>query len=249
MSIQENGLIPQAELSAAYRFAAQRQAERVREGAAIIGHKVGYTNMSQWNGMGIRAPMWGAMYNDSVIEAGSGPFRYDASAIHGPRLEPELVVHFSKDPVMGAGHDALIECIDWVAHGFEIVMSRRDGKAPTVAQSIENGGNHGALLLGAPMPVAELGVSPAQALAGIGVELFCDGELMESGTSSIVLGHPLNAVAHLMEGLQREGMAPLKAGDIVSTGTMTAAYNVTPGQRWTSTLAGAPLGGLDITFE
>jgi len=197
----------------------------------------------------VSAPMWGAMYDDSVVEIGGGPARHGLAAYHGPRIEPEIAVHFSEAPPPDAGIEDLIQCIDWVAHGYEIVLSLADGAPVTAARAIGNGGMHGALLLGARRPTGELGADPVQALAGIGVELYCDGELKDTGTSGSVMGSPLNAIVHLMEGLRREGQTPIRAGDLITTGTMTGAHPIAPGQRWATALSGTRLAGLDVTFE
>lgn len=238
-----------SELSAAYRAAAEREAQRVSQGAVIIGHKVGFTNTSTWKQLGATEPMWGAMYDDSVIDATGKPFRYSLAPFHGPRIEPELVVRFRQAPPADATRETLLECIEWVAQGYEIVVSPLDGKPPTVAQAIANGGMHGALLLGAPRPVAELGADLENRLQHIKVDLCCDGDLKEAGASAIVLGNPLNSILHLMKGLENHGRPPLKAGDIVTTGTMTAAYPIAAGQRWTTTLSGLDLPDLDVFFD
>lgn len=238
-----------SELSAAYRAAAEREAQRVSQGAVIVGHKVGFTNTSTWKQLGATEPMWGAMYDDSVVQATDRPFNYSLAPFHGPRIEPEIVVGFSKAPPADATLDALLECIDWMAQGYEIVVTPVDGKPPTVAQAIANGGMHGALLVGVQRPLAELGADQANRLEDIKVELHCDGELKEAGTSAIVLGNPLNSILHLMKGLENEGRPPLEAGDVVTTGTMTAAYHIAAGQRWTTTLSGLDLPDLDVVFE
>jgi len=43
--------------------------------------------------------------------------------------------------------------------------------------------------------------------------------------------------------------APVQAGEIVTTGTLTAALPVSPGQTWTTVIEGIDLSGLSITFE
>lgn len=242
-------LVSPSELSAAYRVASDRSARRVARGTAIKGYKVGYTALSRWKELGITAPMWGAMYDDSVVQAATGLWRYRLPEIHGPRIEPELVVHFHEAPDPDASVAGMLACIDWVAHGFEIVVTPLDGKQPTVPEAIMNGGMHGILVLGEARPIADLGADPDTALQHIGVELYCDGVLKEAGSGANVMGSPLKAIRALMAGLEREGMARIKAGDIVSTGTMTAAFPITPGQRWTTRLSGTTLPGLDVVFE
>lgn len=238
-----------AELSAAYRLAAAREAERVSRGARVIGRKIGYTNARMWSTQGVSAPMWGAMFDDSVIEVGSAPARHGLAAYHGPRIEPEIAVHFSATPVPGSDARALLECIDWVAHAYEIVLSPADGQPVTAPRAIASGGMHGALLLGERCPVSALGDDPVSTLADLQAELYCDGVLIDNGSGSNVLGNPLHAVLHLMEGVQREGQTPVRAGDLITTGSMTSPHPIAPGQRWTTRLHGAPLAPLDVTFE
>jgi hypothetical protein len=40
-----------------------------------------------------------------------------------PRVEPEIVFKLAVAPTPGMDEGALLESIDWVAHGFEIVQS------------------------------------------------------------------------------------------------------------------------------
>jgi 2-oxo-3-hexenedioate decarboxylase len=42
---------------------------------------------------------------------------------------------------------------------------------------------------------------------------------------------------------------PLAAGEIVSTGTLTDAHPVTPGETWSTSFVGLPLAGLEVRFE
>ena len=47
----------------------------------------------------------------------------------------------------------------------------------------------------------------------------------------------------------REGMAPLAAGELVSTGTMTAAHPIAAGERWTVEPAEIDLAALTLQVE
>ncbi len=42
---------------------------------------------------------------------------------------------------------------------------------------------------------------------------------------------------------------PLRAGEIISTGTLTLAMPVVAGQRWTTKVAGIPLEDINVRFE
>jgi|SRR5882724_4543578 len=46
----------------------------------------------------------------------------------------------------------------------------------------------------------------------------------------------------------KHGARPLAAGEIVTTGVITDAYPVAPGETWSTQLSGVPLAGLTIEF-
>jgi 2-oxo-3-hexenedioate decarboxylase len=59
---------------------------------------------------------------------------------------------------------------------------------------------------------------------------------------SLVLDSPLAALRHLIELLASDPHnPPLRTGEIISTGTLTLAMPVKPGERWTTTVTGIPL--------
>jgi 2-keto-4-pentenoate hydratase len=69
------------------------------------------------------------------------------------------------------------------------------------------------------------------------------------GGGANVLDSPLLAFAHLSETLGKQTrFAPVQAGDIVTTGTLTALRPVSPGETWATTLDGIDLPGLSITL-
>jgi 2-keto-4-pentenoate hydratase len=67
------------------------------------------------------------------------------------------------------------------------------------------------------------------------------------------LGSPAAAVAHLVQVLaqqEQQGLhgVALQAGEMVTTGTVTAAFDVCAGQTWCTDLQGLGLPGLNIEF-
>ena len=65
-----------------------------------------------------------------------------------------------------------------------------------------------------------------------------------------MLDSPLLAFAHLAEVLTRlPQFEPVAAGEIVTTGTLTNAWPVAPGETWTTTFSGIELPGLAIEFR
>jgi 2-keto-4-pentenoate hydratase len=65
-----------------------------------------------------------------------------------------------------------------------------------------------------------------------------------------VLDGPLHALAHLVQALAaRPADEQLQAGEWISTGTLTAALPVAPGQHWQTRLEGLALPGLRLRFD
>jgi 2-oxo-3-hexenedioate decarboxylase len=65
-----------------------------------------------------------------------------------------------------------------------------------------------------------------------------------------VLDGPLSALRHLVGLLARDPVnAPLAAGEIVTTGTLTRAMPVAAGQNWSTVLEGIALDGISLRFD
>jgi 2-oxo-3-hexenedioate decarboxylase len=72
---------------------------------------------------------------------------------------------------------------------------------------------------------------------------------VDRGEAANVLDGPLSALRHLVELLGRDSAnAPLAAGEIVTTGTVTRAFPVAAGETWSTRLHGLPLDGIAIRF-
>jgi 2-keto-4-pentenoate hydratase len=241
----------QAELSLpdAYTVAARLQQRRVQGGARVVGRKIGFTNPQLWDQYGVRAPIWGAMYAHSVTPVASLKHGFSLRPFVQPKIEPELVLHLHRTPPPGADEATLLGCIDWVAHGFEIVQSHYADWKFSAADAVADGSLHAALLLGEPQPLARLGADLAARLRGCEVALHKDGLHVQTGKGSNVLGSPLAALAHLVALLAEQGpQVALQAGEMVTTGTITAAYAVAPGHTWHTTVDGIELPGLNVHF-
>ena len=172
-----------------------------------------------------------------------------------PKIEPEIVVHFHRAPPANASAAELLGCVDWVAHGIEIVQSHFPDWKFQAADTVADAALHAALLVGTPCPVGKLGADTTTAMAAMAalvdcsVSLHCNGQLRDTGRGRNVLGGPLSAVAHLLKVISAQaGAAPIAAGEIVTTGTLTPAHAVQVGQVWTTAFDGIALAGLRVEF-
>src|SRR6185437_1843716 len=140
-----------------------------------------------------------------------------------PRLEPEIMFRFARAPRPGMSEAELADCIDWVAHGFEIVHTHFDGWRFRPADTVADFALHGRLIVGTPVPMTTL-ANPAADLAGLHVTLRRDGMVIDEGEGRIVLDGPLSALRIWIDAMTAQPQRwPIVSGDIVTTGTITDA--------------------------
>jgi 2-oxo-3-hexenedioate decarboxylase len=247
---------PSFDEAAAYAVNYELFKRRVARGEQPIGRKIGFTNRTIWPLYGVYTPMWAHVYNSTVTfleDQGEGTAGSLAIGhLSEPRFEPEILLHFKSSPVGAESEAEILSHIDWIAHSVEIVQSHYPNWKMKAADSAAAFGLHGALIVGPPVPIERLG-SPEeliQRLRTFTLTLSRDGEVQAQGTGANVLDSPLLAFAHLqglLKGLPQ--FEPVQAGEIVTTGTLTDAMPIRPGQTWSTALSGLDLPGLRVTFR
>jgi 2-oxo-3-hexenedioate decarboxylase len=223
---------------------------RINEGSVPVGRKIGFTNPNMWSLYGVREPIWAHVYDTTVVHRSGSPSRCHLGRFTEPKIEPEIVLHFQSAPPVSNDPAELLACIDWIAHGFEIVQSNFPGWKFRAADTIVDWALHGRLFVGEPQEVRRLGASLISDLPRFAITLSCDGNARARGKGSNVLGSPLTAVAHLIAVIARQSRAePLQAGELVTTGTLIPALPIHPGETWATDLEGIALPGISLTFD
>lgn len=242
--------MPEFSMTDAYGVTAALRRMREGRGGRQVGRKIGFTNSGIWEEYGVNAPIWGDMFDSTVRDLAAGD-RFDLSPFLEPRIEPEIVFGLSDAPRASMDEAGLLDCVDWVAHGFEIVQSVYPGWRFAAPDTVAGLGMHGALLIGERQPVSQ--EPPGgwlAALSAFTVTLLRNGETVEKGGGANVLGGPLTSLRHLVALLAEDAHnPPLAAGEIVTTGTLTRALPVAPGEIWTTRLDGLPTTGIEVTFR
>jgi len=228
------GLTPAAGYEAAHAL----HEHRVRMGWRPLGRKIGFTNRTLWQRYGVHEPMWGTVYDRTLIMAGANRARVPLAGLVNPRIEPEICFKLRKSPEPGR----LLDSIEWMAHSIEIVQCHHPRWKVTIADCTADNGLHGRLIVGEAVPLPP---DVEARLPAVAVELFKETRLIDRGVGANVLGSPLLALGHLLDLLKGK---PLAAGEIVTTGVLTDAHPVAPGERWSTRFSGLPLPGLTVEF-
>jgi 2-keto-4-pentenoate hydratase len=182
----------------AYQRALQVRQLRTARGEQPRGYKVGFTNRNIWPRYRIYAPIWGTVWDTTTVFC-EGEARTSLAGTCQPRLESEAVFGIAATPSAGASLDQLLDCLEWVAPGFELVQSHQPGWVFTAADTVADAGLHGRLLVGRRVPVAQ--VAPGaetfeERLARCRVTLWRGNEMVEEGAG------PLHALQHLVRALR-----------------------------------------------
>ena len=76
---------------------------------------------------------------------------------------------------------------------------------------------------------------------------FRDGEVVDRGQASIVLDGPVDALRQWVEAMRAQPRRwPIRAGDVVTTGTITDAWPMAPGMRFATRLSDPRLAALTL---
>jgi 2-oxo-3-hexenedioate decarboxylase len=231
-----------------YRAAAALHGRRLAAGWRPVGRKIGFTNRTLWPRYGVHEPIWGMVYDRTLIEAAGNRATVPLAGLVQPRIEPEICFGLRTGPA-SADPEALLRSIEWVAHSIEIVQCHHPDWKFRLPDTTAANGLHGRLVVGTRVPVDSLR-GLVDALPAVEVVLKRGDEAIDRGVGRSVLDSPLLALAHLVRTLAAQPDAPgLRAGELVSSGTLTDAHPVEPGQTWRTELGGLPLPGLTVHFE
>ena len=230
----------------AYAVGERLRTLRLARGERPVGWKIGFTNRGIWERYGVHQPMWAPVWDTTTELLPGAECTLSLAGLSQPRLEPEVAFGLKAAPRAGMGLDELRGCIDWVAHGFEVVHTHYEAWRFTAPDTAADFALHGRLRIGPRVPVADWPTLGPD-LAALGIELLCDGEPKDRGRGAIVLDGPLSALQAMVEAMA--GTTPhwsIAAGDVVTTGTITDAWPLVPGQCWQTRLSDARLTPLTL---
>lgn len=246
-------------LEDAYDIAKSIVKIRVAQGETPVGRKIGFSNRKMWPKYGKSAPLtepiWSTLFDTTVHYALDNVAVHSLSKAQQPRVEPELVFKLARAPEPDITLEGLADCLEWIAHGFEIVVSPFKHWEFEAADAVAAFGLHRALIVGEPRMLSRQSrrnLAEVLAAASLSMSKTVAGTsgIAAAGFGSDVLDSPLHALLHLHRQLQTQpDVAPLSAGEIISTGSWTDALPVRRGEVWSSAFSQLSLSGLNLSFS
>ena len=229
---------PEITSEEAYAIAADILVHELEHGHRVVGRKVGLTNKALQDAFGIDTPIFGTIFDDTTVRDGG---RIKASELIQPKAEPELAFRL-RSPLKGPGVtlEHVLAATDYVFPALEIVDSRIEGWRIKEQDIIADNGVAARFVVGSTrLPAGALNLAAEE------VVLYRNGEEFERGRASAVLGNPAHSVAWCANKLAEFDQG-LRAGEFVTTGSITSAMDVRAGDTVRAEFA--TLGGVSVRF-
>ncbi|SDI69640.1 2-keto-4-pentenoate hydratase [Paenibacillus naphthalenovorans] len=231
-------LDPDLTVEQAYQVQLYGIQKQVDAGQRIVGKKIGLTSLAMQQLLGVDQPDYGHLLDSMAAENGS---QITLDRVLQPKVEAEIAFVLKQD-LAGPGITVMdvLKATDYIIPALEIVDSRIADWKIKLQDTIADNASSGLYVLGGkPHSVDQID------LAQLGVVLYKNGEIMNTGVGAAALGHPAACVAWLANKLSEFGIV-LKAGEVILSGALSAAVNAGPGDSFLARFA--HLGEVKVRF-
>ena len=229
-----------ADLAEAYAMQEQLQGFLAPARGAVVGYKIAITTPVMQKLMGIDHPCGGAVFAKQLHRT---PASLRCADYVHVAVECEIGVRLGADLPGGRKYDrdSVGAAVDACMASIEIIDDQNaDYKLASGLDLVANNAWNAGCVLGPPVT----GWRKLD-LAALGGRMLINGAEVGRGVGADVLGHPFEALAWLANTLAERGR-PLRAGMIVSTGSIVSTKFPRPGDIVVAALEG--LGEATATF-
>ena len=206
-------------LQEAYAIQSISLARRYRRGEKWLGLKLGFTSKAKMEQMGVHDMIWGRLTNKMFYKNGSTLKKADF--IH-PRAEPEIAFRLSKSIRQPIDLNNALDFVDGVAIAIEIIDSRYENFKFSLEDVVADNCSSAGFTVGewhrANTPIQDIDIT-----------LAVDGQVVQRGNSTAILGNPLESLVAAAR-LARENGEVLEGGAIILAGAATPAIYIQEGQ-------------------
>ncbi|MHC5249748.1 2-keto-4-pentenoate hydratase [Enterococcus sp. LJL90] len=214
-------IVPGLTVDQAYRVQLETIRRALAKGQKITGKKIGLTSVAMQESLGVNEPDYGHLLDAMEISDGK---KVPEELVLQPRVEGEIAFVL-KERLMGPNvtADEVVAATDYITPAIEIVDSRIKDWRLTLPDTVGDNASSGLYVL-----------SPAKFsihdfdLRLVGMALYKNNELINTGTGAACLDNPINAVAWLANKLADYDIA-LEKGEVILSGALSAAVPAAPG--------------------
>lgn len=231
--------VPELSLEEAYRIQQLNIERRLTTGETIIGHKIGLTGAPMQKKFGVSEPDYGHLMNTMLL---SSEQPLDLSPLIDPQIEVEPAFILSRK-LAGPGLtvEDVIAATDHVVACYEVIDSRIINWRIKLQDTVADNGSSARFILGSEK------VSPGSlVLDDLDTRLEFDGNTVDTGNTSAILGHPARGIAWLGNKVAEFGIT-LEAGHIVLPGTCIRSFRLFGHREVRGSIAG--LGSVTMQIE
>ncbi|MFL6561993.1 MAG: 2-keto-4-pentenoate hydratase [Bacillus sp. (in: firmicutes)] len=222
----------------AYYIQLENINRKIGQGQKIVGKKIGLTSLAMQTMLGVDEPDYGHLLDNMVVENGG---IIPIEQVLQPKVEAEIAFILKKE-LRGPNLTALdvLQATDYVVPALEIVDSRiKDWKIKLPDTIADNASSGFYVLGGKPAKMEDIN------LELIGMVFTKNGELVNTGVGAAALGNPATCVAWLGNKLA-EFDIPLRAGEVILSGALSAAVEAKKGDTFTARFA--HIGQVSVRF-
>lgn len=239
---QQSGLDPN--LTPTDKDTAYRVARLVEEelGWQVVGWKIAAAKEEMQKALRTDSPIYGRVFAPNVL---TSPVVVEHARQCSPIPEVEYQARLGADlPPRNKPYtlDEVREAVVSLHPGIELAECRfvHDDKFPPLAAVLADGAGSGTICYGPPIEDWK-----DRDIAGQEVLLLSDGKPRRRGTAAAALDHPLVPLTWLANELSRTSIG-LKAGQMVSTGTLTGMLRPRAGETYVADFG--PFGQVTATY-
>jgi len=230
---------PEITIDDAYKIQLENIQKKVNLGREVIGKKIGLTSRAMQKMLGVSEPDYGHLMDDMV---GEEELPISLSKLLQPKVEAEITFVL-KEELKGPGVTLarVLQATEGVIPSFEIIDSRVKDWKIKIQDTIADNASSAMVILGSQLvPVKDVDLNH------MGMVLEKNGQIIDTAAGAEALGHPALAVAWLANKLAEYDIS-LKPGEIILSGSLTKAYEITGNDVFTATFSG--LGKVKVVFK
>lgn len=216
--------VPGLTIEEAYSVQLATIEKELEKGKRITGKKIGLTSAAMQKSLGVDEPDYGHLLDSMEIpNGGSVP----PELVLQPRVEGEIAFILKED-LIGPSVTSfdVIQATDYVVPAIEIVDSRIKDWKLTLQDTVGDNASSGLYVLG-----DQRFDLTAVDLRLVGMALYKNGELQNTGTGAACLDNPIHAVVWLANKLAAYDIY-LKKGEVILSGALSAAIPAVKGDRF-----------------